>query len=98
MKTQHTPDLWYYKRTSAGQALIISETNGRNVAVAYDEKAAPILAASPELLAHLTACAHALEEAKGKLDQFGCPSLAAFCASEAEQARAVVAKAKGEQA
>jgi len=34
-----------------GQGIIIDEADGRNVAVAYDEKDAPLLAAAPDLLA-----------------------------------------------
>lgn len=44
-------ETWYAKNTGrGGQALIISEADGRNVAVAYEEKDAPLLAAAPELL------------------------------------------------
>ena len=46
---------WYFKLGSMGQALVIDEADGRNVAVAYDEKDAALLAAAPELLAALTA-------------------------------------------
>ena len=42
---------WYPKKGSSGQGLVIDEDNGRTVAVAYDEKDAPLIAAAPELLA-----------------------------------------------
>ena len=41
---------WYAKSGSMGQGLIIEEETGRNVAVAYDESDADLLAAAPELL------------------------------------------------
>jgi len=46
---------WYAKRAGGhgGQGLVIEEDTGRNVAVSYDEKDAPLLAAAPELLAAL---------------------------------------------
>jgi hypothetical protein len=44
-------ETWYAKPTGCGgQALIISELDGRNVAVAYEEKDAPLLAAAPKLI------------------------------------------------
>lgn len=43
------PESWYAKPSSGGQGLIISEADGRNVAVAYDEKDGPLLAAAPEM-------------------------------------------------
>lgn len=48
---------WYSKTTNVGspseQGLVIDESTGRNVAVAYDPKDGPLLAAAPELLAAL---------------------------------------------
>lgn len=44
-------ETWYAKEASAGQGLIISEADGRNVAVTYDKKDAPLAAAAPDLLA-----------------------------------------------
>lgn len=44
---------WYFKLATMGQALVIDEADGRNVAVAYDEKDAALLAAAPELLKRL---------------------------------------------
>lgn len=41
---------WYTAKTSGDQGLIIEEETGRNVAVVYDKKDAPLLAAAPELL------------------------------------------------
>lgn len=42
---------YYVGKTGNHQRLIIEEATGRNVAVVYDEKDAPALAAAPELLA-----------------------------------------------
>lgn len=50
---------WY----SGGQGLVIDEADGHTVAVAYDEKDAPLLAAAPELAEALWECADMLEEA-----------------------------------
>ena len=41
---------WYTSKGSMGQGIIAEEETGRNVAVAYDEKDAPLLAAAPALL------------------------------------------------
>lgn len=44
---------WYSKTTNTGspheQGLVIDETTGRNVAVTYDPKDAPLIAAAPEM-------------------------------------------------
>ncbi len=48
------------------------------------------------LVAALRSCSEALDEAKRFADSKGSLELAAFCASEAEQARAALAAAKGE--
>ena len=41
---------WYTTKGSMGQGLVIDEADGRNVAVAYDDKDALLIAAAPELL------------------------------------------------
>jgi hypothetical protein len=41
---------WYAKDTSSSQGLVIDEADGRTVAVAYDPKDTPLLAAAPKLL------------------------------------------------
>ena len=41
---------WYTAKTGGDQGLIIEEETGRNVAVVYDKKDAPLLAAAPDLL------------------------------------------------
>ena len=46
---------WYTTKGSMGQGLVIDEADGRNVAVAYDEKDAPLLAAAPDMLEALCA-------------------------------------------
>ena len=45
---------WYYRNSGPDahqQALVIDEDGGRNVAVVYDRKDAPMLSAAPDLLA-----------------------------------------------
>lgn len=46
---------WCPCHGSMGQGLITEENTGRNIAVAYDWRDAPLLAAAPELLDALTA-------------------------------------------
>lgn len=53
MTTQQTAEKWYKVKTENHQGLIISEIDGRNIAVTYDEKDADIVAAAPEMLAAL---------------------------------------------
>lgn len=45
---------WYARNGSMGQGLVIDESDGRNVAVAYDEKDTPLLAAAPAMRRVLT--------------------------------------------
>lgn len=40
---------WYTGKGSGGQGTVIEEETGRTVAVSYDEKDAPLLAAGPAL-------------------------------------------------
>jgi len=40
---------WYSANVSGDQGLIISEEDGKNIAVSYDAKDAPLIAAAPEL-------------------------------------------------
>ena len=41
---------WYVGKTGNHQGLVIEEGTGKNIAVAYDKKDAPLLAAAPILL------------------------------------------------
>jgi hypothetical protein len=51
MTTTKTKDTqWYAAKTGNHQGLVIEEGTGRNVAVAYDKKDTPLLAAAPALL------------------------------------------------
>lgn len=54
MESNHTPSPWYVAKTSNDQGLVISEVTGANIAVTYDKKDAPLIAAAPELLKALT--------------------------------------------
>jgi hypothetical protein len=51
---------WYAKNGSGGQGIVIDEDTGRSVAVAYDVKDAPLLAAAPEMAEALRECRIAL--------------------------------------
>ncbi len=51
---------WYSTDTSGGQALVIEEGTGRNVAVAYEAADAPLLAEAPAMLAALQRAYQAL--------------------------------------
>lgn len=56
--TRETPGLWYWKTTNQGsaheQGLIIAESDGANIAVAYRAQDAAIIAAAPSMLAALS--------------------------------------------
>lgn len=64
---------WYAKslQNKAGQALIIDEETGRNVAVAYDQKDAEMLAAGPRLAAALKRAVEAAEDPGSDYDWIG---------------------------
>ena len=60
-----TQSEWYYCNSgpdSHQQALVIDEGDGRNVAVVYDRKDAPLLSAAPDLLAACRAMLRDYEE------------------------------------
>ena len=46
----NTKQSWYSPKSSNHQGTIVSEPDGRTVAVAYDKADAPLLAAAPALL------------------------------------------------
>jgi hypothetical protein len=58
MTTTHTPGPWYATDTGSDQGLIISEHDGRNIAVTYDVENMLLVAAAPELLAALEGVIH----------------------------------------
>lgn len=62
MTTQQTTEKWYKVKTENHQGLIISEIDGRNIAVTYDEKDADIVAAAPEMLAELKALVKVVDQ------------------------------------
>ena len=78
---------WYAKTINAGspheQGLIIEESGGRNVAVAYDAKDGPMIAAAPELLNTLQNALARIEQD----DEHNPPDVG--------QIRATIAKATG---
>lgn len=45
----HSRGPWYADKGSGGQGLVIQEGSGRTIALAYDEKNAPVIAAAPDL-------------------------------------------------
>ncbi len=55
MNEQTTVETWYVGKTGNHQGLVISEADGRNVAVTYDSKDAPLVASAPALLEALRA-------------------------------------------
>ena len=54
---------WYHAKIGNihDQGLVIDEETGENIAVVYDKKNAPLLAAAPELLAGLKAVIENME-------------------------------------
>lgn len=89
---KHTPGPWYGKEQGGphNQALVVSEQDGRNVAVCYDARDMPLIAAAPDLLAALEEIANTDTEGFGILD-FG-----VSCSHFIAVAKAAIAKAKGE--
>lgn len=78
---------WYAARGSGGQGIVIEEGTGRNVAVTYEEKDAPLAAAAPdmaELLERLGVFVAAVESRAGRT------------MAEGVAIRALLAKIKGE--
>jgi hypothetical protein len=99
--TGHTPETWHAASTGNHQGLIISDKDGRNVAVCYRKEDAPLIAGAPELLA---ACASLLDAADGLNALYDDDSRAQAYAHELnalaeakDTVRAAIAKAKGRQ-
>lgn len=69
-----TAGTWYATTTNTGspheQGLIIDEATGANIAVAYDTRHGPLLAAAPEMLAVLQSMESSLCEDGVKLADF----------------------------
>lgn len=76
---------WYAARGSGGQGIVIEEGTGRNVAVTYEEKDAPLAAAAPEMAELLTKVLQSLDD-EGSVD-----------VTEISAIRALLAKIRGEQ-
>jgi hypothetical protein len=84
-ESKHTPGPWHESKTGNHQGLIIAET-GENIAVAYDEKDAPIIAAAPDMLAALKALLNAANQYQDLRDRNGAAVFNAYAA---------IAKAEG---
>lgn len=93
-ETKHTPQEWYAKPDSGGQALIFSATEPRTIAVAYAENDGPLLAAAPELMAALEQSLALLDEAYTWNSKHG-DNLWAEYPRVQNNARAAIAKACG---
>jgi hypothetical protein len=73
---------WYHNtKPDSSQGLVIEETTGRSVAVAYDPKDTPLLAAAPKLLEALIDCAAALSPTRNSEER---EALAKACSAIAE--------------
>jgi len=82
------------KPGSGGQGLIISEADGRNVAVAYDAEDSPLIAAAPALLAACEAAIDVFDEP----DIMDIDEWMEMKKRAVAMLRAAIAKAKREQA
>lgn len=60
MSTENALGPWYAKPTSGDQALIIDERTGANIAVVYNKRHAPAIAAQPDVLEALIAFSEAV--------------------------------------
>lgn len=61
---------WHSARTSGDQGLVIEEETGANIAVTYEAKHAPLVAAAPEMLAALKNAGNVLAAlATGQLER-----------------------------
>jgi len=88
--TTHTPGPWYTcSKPDSLQGLVSAENTGKTVALTYDPKDAPLVAAAPELLAVLEGVIqlwddlYCHESDPGEQEVWG-------------RVRALIAKAKGE--
>ena len=61
---------WYEGKTGNHQGLVIEEETGKSIAVTYDKKDAPLIAAAPELL---EAASYALEYLEANPDEYSNP-------------------------
>ena len=59
----HTPGPWIGKPTSGDQGLIYSESDGRNVAVAYDVRDTDLIASAPDMKSILRRLAEKVKRA-----------------------------------
>lgn len=64
-------NLWYVANTGTHQGLIVEETTGKNIAVSYDKKDAPILAAAPKMLKALHQAQKTIIEMQALLNTLG---------------------------
>ena len=69
LASQPTSVAWYSKAGGPphDQGLIIDEATGRNVAVCYDSKDGPLIAAAPDLREALEDCAGVLQSIENQL-------------------------------
>lgn len=86
-----TAQSWYSPKSSNHQGTIVSEPDGRTVAVAYDKADAPLLAAAPLLLNTVILLLHQLEAIECPATKDGLE----ICEARAK-ARAAIFQAKGE--
>lgn len=93
-----TKTSWYVASTGNHQALVIDEQTGRDIAVCYDKKDAPLVAAAPDLL---EACQRIEFAARCRESTQGDPcrllEVQAELRAAATQARAAIAKAEGKE-
>jgi len=84
-----TKQSWYAPKSSNHQGVIVSEGDGRTVAVAYDKADAPLIAAAPELLEVVNRMLET-PEPMTRTEHFE------YSAETTRLARAAISKAKGE--
>ena len=78
---------WYVGKTGNEQGLIIDEEAGRNIAVSYDGKDAPLISAAPDMLRALREAVARVEIANSEGDE--------ILSGWLKDARAAIAMAEG---
>lgn len=87
---------WHFTGTGNHQGLIIEEGRGRNVAVAYDKRDAPLIAAAPAMLAALQDALEEINDWRRKFHPLDWPEKPIVHSATRNKIVAAIAAATGE--